>query len=529
LALSGALRLAHAGFGRVTDGDEAQIAGSALALARGEPFNLYEYPEHVGYYHFADAVDRILPGGGPARIRDVMIAMSAVAAALLGGLALLAFPRELSRRARLIFGFVLILVPALWRVAQYGNPATPSVALVLAAFVAASRIAGVRGAALASVLLAAAVLFRIDAVLVAPALAWYAWKRAGGRPGHAAAVLLAVLVGLGLMWLSARRAGARPLWDAWSDVVFDKSRRGWWLTYVYWGLGPTVLLAAVAGWPSLIRMPALWRTALLWVVPPFLFYYPWSTTPRHTLLLAPPVALCAALGVDAVIRMLARRNLAIRVAGLAAVWVLLCQPLFVSQSGAMPGRLPGRGFEWLTPLTYQAADGPHFYGALAMQRWHPPAARLLPRDGAAADLAALAAANAARDERWVVIIDSWDDFHVNAFHLHAASPGPFRIQDNLMIVGKLRLDFCFRGLVDGLGPDTPANQRNEERLRTAARLFRQTTNGGVQIIPKMKATFGELVVTEIPGSGELVEMTLAARASRPASGPASSPASRARR
>ncbi len=533
VALATFLRFSYADFGRLTDGDQAAIAFGAISLERDVPARRYNFPEQIGYYGLARGLYHLTGGGDLTRIRDIMIAISPTCGVLLTLLGLLAFPRDLSRRARLLVGFGVLLSPLLWRVTTYGNTALPSATAVLAAFVAASRLPGWRGAILAAVLHSAAMLFRSDAILEAPALAFYLWKREGGSWRQTPLVILGVGLAMWIARMGAAAIGAKLLSDQITYVLFNTESRGFWMTYFYWGIGPTVLLTAAAGWPALGRLPVLWKTLLLATGAPFLFYFTWATTPRYAMLLVMPIAVCGALGIEAFIRALARRHMILRVPGLILLFALLCQHLFISQAGAMPGTLPGGESDWFKPMTYSTGDGRQFYGAPIMQKWFPLPRQPIPQDAAGKDLAALAAADPNRKERWLVIVDYWDDISANAFHLITHPEVGFTQKDNIVTFGNIRIDFCFRPVIDALdlNPNNAASARTMERLRTSDRIFREMTDAGRTVVNKFRNLFGNGVgITPRGVSGDLVEITLPPGAlPKPASAPASAPATDAKK
>ncbi len=526
------LRITFANFGFFSDGDQSAIAYGVELLVRGAKGGMYNYPEQLGYYETARFLFNVF-GSSLVEIRDICVAINVTASVGLSALVLFLFPDQLTRRSRLLASGFLLVSPLLWKLSQYGNTALPSAFFVVAAFVAASRAGRVR-TAVALACWVTALTFRADAVLVAPALAmWFAVRPSGSwkQGGLALAAMVAVFVALkAAVNYSTNYPSAS---DSLLDVMFNLTQRGRYLAHIYWGIGPVVLGFVAAGWPQIGKL-LIWKCLALWVAAPFVFYFAWSTTPRYCMLLVVPAALTAACGFDALWRGLATSHVCIRILGRTLALLIALAPLQFTMSDAMPGDLN----DWQKPGTYQAGDGPHYYGALLNSRSLAKARRGLPIDAAAQQLVAAVKEHPNQYASWIVIVDYWDDIQVSNFYL-ASEKSKSHAEEHDFIVkhGAMTIQFIMQRDALSSLQASEAGRRMLAKLSGAHRVFRvlrPETKPTDKVTDLLVSGLGVKVIAE-PDSN-LVELKFpplkqpkpdSRGTSKPATRPTSGPTSRA--
>ncbi|MDH5195697.1 MAG: hypothetical protein OEY20_00430 [Gemmatimonadota bacterium] len=281
--------------------DEGSLANGVAALVRDSiGGGLYRYGPQLGYYRFIEFVDRLL-GGDLARVPGIMTTVSAVAGAVIPVAALFLLRDALSPRVRWLLAGLVMINPAIWKASQYGNTAMLQTALATVSLVVLSNRPGRWGQLAALALFGAATLVRADGVLLAPVLCWMLWRNTPDGLANAvrtAAVFAVIMAAVyALLFLFDPRMddiGAEVA----EHVLNDRYPTMFW-EYLLWSVSPFVLGFAVLGMAELlVDRRALAITVAVWCLPVFAFYYGSTTTTRYFLLVAVPLSLCAAVGIE---------------------------------------------------------------------------------------------------------------------------------------------------------------------------------------------------------------------------------------
>jgi hypothetical protein len=416
--------------------DEVALAAGVAALARhSTTADVYRYGPQVGYYRLVQAMTTVL-GGHLRAIPIVMITLSVLAGVVIPLCALVAFPRLLSDTERWVLAGLLTVHPMLWMSSTYGNSAMPSTALLVAAVTILSNRPGAAGEAAALALYGAAVLIRADAVFVAPLIALLLFRHHGGvRPVVTRAAPL--VAGLGLVYAILFLADphmATTLHGIAGHLTNPTFETRFW-TYLLWSTSPFILGFAVIGVREmLVERRALLAIVALWCLPFFAFYYGSTTSPRYFVPTAMPVAMCASVGLVALLPALA--PLPPRI-GAILLGLLATLHLFIGLERFTPGSPKNLlrqsqldtqvGPLWTGAYLYKTYFTPWF---LARSLWHPGFGQLNQTehwlDGSLAEIAA----GAQRGRTVVVLLGGWNGhvFHYYA-HVHGATytsraPGP---------------------------------------------------------------------------------------------------------
>ncbi|MEQ9569618.1 MAG: hypothetical protein RLN75_05465, partial [Longimicrobiales bacterium] len=362
--------------------------------------------------------------GGVGAVPLVMTAASALAGAAIPAAALVTFRRELSDGIRLLVAAIVTCAPVLWMSAQYGNTAVVSTAAVAMGLATLSNRPQAAGTALGLTLCAAGVLFRADAVLMAPVVAWLVIRNAGSLRAALLPLGLGALA-FGLVW------GGLRLFDPWmsaesvQDVAAhfgDDTIISLFWEHGLWAFSPLVLIFALFGAEKLVtdRRDLGWAIAL-WALPVFVFYFGATTTPRYFLLAVVPVSIAVALGMERIAGAVKRPMLGWAVVlalGFVHLWVglghftsgnwatVFMSPAYGTHDGPMPtGALVYQGYARGDGILQGSINrgGPWGSRAAVPRAADPQLARV--RDGAGAE----------RPGRIFVLLDDWNG-HVFQFH-----------------------------------------------------------------------------------------------------------------
>ncbi|MEZ4415618.1 MAG: hypothetical protein R3E10_07680 [Gemmatimonadota bacterium] len=354
-------RLLAGNFGYFYEGDEISIAGGVAALLNGDGGPLYRYGPQLGYYRLLQGIARL--AGGIDGIHGVMVVVSAVAGAAIPASGLRAFRRQLEPSTRVLIAAVLFANPALWVASQYGNAATVSTALVVAAVTVLSNASAGSRLLLGLVLYSGGVLVRADAALVAPMIAVLVWQATGSLK-RAALVLAAAAAG-GVALYALLFALDPSLRGMFAQVTshFEDDNQTLFFEHLVWAVSPLALAFAVLGLrEGLSEHKRVVAPLLAGVLPLFLFYFPTTTTTRYFLQAVFPLGILVGLGMQGAVALAPRprRNLA---------WSLVLALGFLHLVLGL-GRFEARPFSArLRAPSYGTHDSAMYTGALLYQAY----------------------------------------------------------------------------------------------------------------------------------------------------------------
>ncbi len=430
-----AARLLGAHFIAFYQNDEVSLAAGVAALARDSIGEVYRYGPQIGYYRLVQGVNFMI-GDGLRMIPFIMITLSALAGTIIPLCGLVAFPGLLTKTERLVLAGLLVVNPILWMSSSYGNSAMPSAALLVVAVTILSNGPRPISEAVALALYGAAILVRADAALAFPLILLLLHLGRGSiRTALTRAMMLVIaLTGVfGLLFLTDPRMAAamEGVKTHFTNPSFET--RFW--DYLLWSTSPFILAFAVVGGRELLAgRRVLMGCVAVWCLPFFAFYYGATTSPRYFVPTAVPVALCASVGIAALVPLLApgRRGLAAAILGLLATL-----HLFVG----LDHFTPGSPRNLLRQAQFETHVGPLWTGAYLYKTYFTP--RFLGRslrhsgfgrayieqrflDSSLAEVAR----GAERGRTIVVLLGGWNGhvFHyyaqVHGAHYISRAPGP---------------------------------------------------------------------------------------------------------
>jgi hypothetical protein len=405
--------------------DEVSLAAGVAALVRDTIGNLYRYGPQMGYYRLVEGLDLVL-GGRIAAIPQIMIWLSALAGTLIPVCGFFLFPAFLSSTERAVLAGVLAVNPILWISSTYGNSAMPSVAL----FVLAVTILSNRPSRIAEIaalgLFGAAVAIRADAVLAGPAIAVILYLRYRSLSAVALRCgLLGVVMAISYGTLFVTDAHMAGTVHAVTGHLTDSQFRTRFWDYLLWSTSPFLLLFAAFGLREMLAgRRGLLAAVGIWCLPFFMFYFGATTTPRYFLPTTVPIGVATAVGLVALVPLMAplKRGLAVTV--VAAFSVV---HLFVGLGSFAPGSLKNL----LTQAAFETGVGPMWTGALLYQSYfvpgflvrsvrHPGFGRLNDTQQALDTALAEVGAGRERGHTIVVLMGGWNG---HALHYYAPLHG----------------------------------------------------------------------------------------------------------
>lgn len=356
--------------------DEVSLAIGVAALLSGTPGHMYRYAVQVGYYRGVQCLALLL-GGQVSTVPWIMKGLSAVAGTAIPLSGWTMFRRELQPHERLLTALALVVNPALWQSARYGNTAIVSTAIGLAALAALTNPRTRLERVLALVALSAAVLVRGDAALLWPVTALLilrgtgSWRATIEEVGGVGLAFTAAYVAL--MFFDPRMDNATA---AVAQHMGDTPNPSQFWEFLLWALSPAAAVFAIWGARRLLDTnPALLGVLLVWMLPTLLFYFRATTTTRYFLNVAAPFAVLSAVGMSDAAA-LARRWLPAR-----AAWGLVGAAASVHLVIALGHVPPPRPLEHFYGGTFGTHDGPMPTGALLVRGLLTPGSLLrgLPR------------------------------------------------------------------------------------------------------------------------------------------------------
>jgi len=451
-----AARVLAAHFVSFYQNDEVSLAASAAALIRGVDGGVYHYGPQVGYYRLVWALD-VAFGRDLHAVPLIMIWLSVLGGTLLPVCGWFLFPDQLSATERTVLAGVLAVNPIVWMSSTYGNTALPSAAVFALGITLLSRRPGRWLEAAALALCGAGILLRADAVLASPLIAvalYLRHRRIGAVAVRSAALAVAMAAIYGLLYLADPRM-ASSVHDVTGHLSNPRFPTMFW-DYLLWGTSPFLLLFAALGLRELVAgRRALLALVTAWALPFFAFYFTATTQPRYFVPTAVPVALCTAVGIVALVPLLAPLGRRVA-AGIVAVAATV--HLFVGLGGFTPGSVR----HLLTQASFPTQIGPMWTGAILYQSYFVPSlfrlsvrqpgfGRLGGTERVLDDGLAAIAGGAERGRTVVVVLAGWKG---NAYHfyayLHGADltarePGHPFLTETWMALGGARLMSIGRG------------------------------------------------------------------------------------
>ncbi|MEO6445460.1 MAG: hypothetical protein ABIZ91_03460 [Gemmatimonadaceae bacterium] len=351
-----AARMLASNVGRFSEGDEISIASGIMSIVRGVPGESYRYPVQFGYYQLVAALVTLL-GGDAARVPIVMSWLSIAAGVAIPLAGLLSFRDVLTSRERWLVGLALAANPIIWMSSRYGNTAVVSVALTAGAVAILSNRPALKGEVIAMLLFGAAVTVRADAVLVSGVFLFLLWRnhRRVVRSLAPLVVTGAIVLGIGLLLRAVDPRMGSVATAVGTHVSAPLKTR--FFDFLIWAVSPLPLFFAGAGLRELHRERRdLFFLLIAWGLPPLLFYFPSTSTPRYLLQGTLPLVVASAVGMLAFVGGRGWRR--------AASWGTVMALGFVHVLIGLSQFTPSSPRSYLKDATMPSDDGPVWTGAL---------------------------------------------------------------------------------------------------------------------------------------------------------------------